>query len=324
MRMMMTASLAKYKPRDGKIRTTIVDKYEHDGQKKKLTFHGELTPETRDYIKNRYVVLRNFIPKELIDVTLDSWKTIESKHDVWKQYFETEEWCIPDNVKTSRNTSEGGYQFPPAVGLHHWMRRELQKILNFKIRETYSYSRKYIRGAYLRSHTDRFSCEVSATICLDYRSDDGKPWSIWVDPKNYLDTTTDKEHVMDNTQNLNHRERLKRGCVKVLLEPGDVLLYQGPNIPHWRDQFIGDYSYHMFLHFWNLSGKMKDFPDNAYEEKKIPTGNGYNFHINFDGRKHRYDTDEQYYGKMGEHWDNMTDNQKSYYVNNFTEFNIED
>jgi hypothetical protein len=203
------------------------------------------------------------------------------------------------------------------------MRRELQKILNFKIRETYSYSRKYIRGAYLRSHTDRFSCEVSATICLDYRSDDGKPWSIWVDPKNYLDTTTDQEHVMDNTQNLNHRERLKRGCVKVLLEPGDVLLYQGPNIPHWRDQFVGDYSYHMFLHFWNLSGKMKEFPDNAYKEINHHVA-GDNFHINFDGRKDRYDTDPQYYGQMKEHWENMTDNQKSYYVNNFTEFNIED
>jgi len=80
----------------------------------------------------------------------------------------------------------------------------------------------------------------------------------------------------------------------------------------------------MFLHFWNITGKMKDFPDNAYEEKKIHTDMGYNFRINFDGRKDRYDTDEQYYGQMREHWDNMTDNQKSYYVNNFTEFNIED
>ena len=34
------------------------------------------------------------------------------------------------------------------------------------LRETYSYTRKYDRGAYLRAHTDRPSCEISATVCL--------------------------------------------------------------------------------------------------------------------------------------------------------------
>ena len=40
------------------------------------------------------------------------------------------------------------------------------------LRETYSYTSKYVRGAYLGSHTDRPSCEISATLCLDYLTDD--------------------------------------------------------------------------------------------------------------------------------------------------------
>ena len=34
---------------------------------------------TRDFQKNGYVVLRNFIPKEIIDMTLDAWLSIENK-----------------------------------------------------------------------------------------------------------------------------------------------------------------------------------------------------------------------------------------------------
>ena len=28
-------------------------------------------------------------------------------------------------------------------------------------------------------------------------------------------------------------------------------LVSGPNVVHWRDTFIGDYSYHMFLHYFS-------------------------------------------------------------------------
>ena len=32
------------------------------------------------------------------------------------------------------------------------------------LQETYSFSRKYERGAYLKAHADRPSCEISATL----------------------------------------------------------------------------------------------------------------------------------------------------------------
>ena len=39
---------------------------------------------TRDFQTKGYVVLRNFIPKQVIDMTMDSWKTIELNQE---KYF---------------------------------------------------------------------------------------------------------------------------------------------------------------------------------------------------------------------------------------------
>ena len=39
---------------------------------------GKTNPETWSLMKDRFVLLRNFIPKEIINMTLDSWKTVES------------------------------------------------------------------------------------------------------------------------------------------------------------------------------------------------------------------------------------------------------
>ena len=46
----------------------------------------------------------------------------------------------------------------------------------------------------------------------------------------------------------------KRKSIAIELEPGDILLYQGPNVAHWRDTLMGDYSYHMFIHFYMTKG----------------------------------------------------------------------
>ena len=101
---------------------------------------------------------------------------------------------------------------------------KLRGVLDIDIRETYSYTRKYDRGAYLSSHRDRPACEISTTVCLDYQTDDGKPWVIWVDnSKNWVDFE-DTLTMQQETQGIPNR---KRESVALSLEVGDVLVYQG-------------------------------------------------------------------------------------------------
>ena len=295
---------------------------------KGVNFTGTFSKETKQFIDNKYVVLRKFIPQDLIDLTLDTWKTIENDPEIYRATFVHEKEPIPNTPDQNLDTSVGCYCFPPAVGLHSWLKKELQKVLDFRIRETYSYSRKYVRGAYLRSHTDRPSCEVSATICLDYKSDDGTPWSIWVqNDKNYLGEADCQDHIYEVSQNHNQRQRLKNGAKKVDLEVGDVLLYQGPNIPHWRDEFLGEYSYHMFLHFWNATGQLTEMEglvvENELNRLTGGVGRGKSL-IDWDGRKDRYDRSEdhqeQYMEWISKIWNNTSAEDKCKFVNNYEKY----
>lgn len=249
---------------------------------------GKTNKLTREFIENRFVVLRNFIPKDIITMTLDTWKTIENNPNYNSTFFSLEDDIIHDSPKDTLQKSEGCYCFPPAVGLHRWLRDNLRGVIDLRLRETYSYTRKYTRGAYLKAHTDRPACEISTTICLDYKTDDNTPWKIWVqNDRDYLPIAGDQENIYNITQGAPKRD--KKG-ISVSLEPGDVLLYQGPNIPHWRERLLGDYSYHMFLHFYNEFSEVRHLDGATYSIKPSVPKPESRCVLDYDGRRNRWDT----------------------------------
>lgn len=263
---------------------TYINSSKVDGGKKVM---GKTNPETWKLWKDKYVVLKNFIPQEVIKMTLDTWKTVEA-HEEWDSaimYRETRDitHMTPEHQK---NKSKGGYCTPWGVALHRWLWDALKGKIDMTLRETYSYSRRYERGAYLTSHTDRPSCEISATVCLDYKTDDNTPWKIWVqNDQDYLDFQ-DNQEMVQITQSI--PPRLRKNAIGLSLEPGDVLLYQGPNIPHWRDTFVGDYSYHIFLHFYAMESMMMTLNEFTYtRDDWIKDGRPVSV-LEYDGRVDRY------------------------------------
>ena len=301
----------------------------------KVRVKGWTNDITREFQTQGYVVLRNFIPKEIIDMTMDSWKTIEHNPKWNDTFFVREEDIVFESPETSLRKSQGCHTFPPSVGLHHWLKNALGNVMDMHLVETYAYSRKYDRGAYLKAHSDRPSCEVSATICLNYKTDDNTPWKIWIQrDKNYVNDARGKgqERFFEEMQNIPHRERTG---TPVSLEVGDVLLYQGPNAPHWRDTLLGDYSYHMFLHFINHDGYITAFPDwqqptdkqnhGRLEGKK---GDGRPRSVfAYDGRLSRYhpDYDQQpYFTEAMKFWNEWQDGKHGWfnaedYVNQYND-----
>ena len=287
---------------------------------------GWTTRETRDFHENRYVVLRNFIPKDIINMTLDTWKTIEANPQYKDAFFHREIETTNNSPKSSLGKSEGCYKFPPAVALHRWLRDNLRDVIDMELVETYSYTRTYDRGAYLKSHTDRPSCEVSATICLDYKSDDNTPWKIWVqNDRNYIDDAVqDQQQLFEITQKPVIGKR--KGSVAVSLEVGDVLLYQGPNIPHWRDTFLGDYSSHMFLHFVNANSNM-NILEIFKKQKSLPNDRSNHSAFIYDGCANRYSKEQtsKEFIKASNFWENYEDRMQvdpnlppaSHVINNY-------
>ena len=89
---------------------------------------------------------------------------------------------------------------------------------------------------------------------------------------------------------------MKNGAKKVDLEVGDVLLYQDKVTYHTGEtDLLGDYSYHMFLHFWNATGQLSEMEgmvvENELNRLTGGVGRGKSL-IDWDGRKDRYDRSE--------------------------------
>ena len=105
---------------------------------------------------------------------------------------------------------------------------------------TYSYARIYKNGDVLRRHKDRPSCEISTTLNLG-----GDPWPIFIDG-------TGANSVIDEMKNI-HKPNAPKGT-KVLLEVGDMLVYSGCELEHWREPFEGQVCGQVFLHYNHKNG----------------------------------------------------------------------
>ena len=105
---------------------------------------------------------------------------------------------------------------------------------------TYSYARLYKNGDILRRHKDRPSCEISTTLNLG-----GDPWPIFIDG-------TGANTVIDEYKQI-HKPNAPEGT-KVLLEVGDMLVYSGCELEHWREPFEGNTCGQVFLHYNHVNG----------------------------------------------------------------------
>ena len=117
---------------------------------------------------------------------------------------------------------------------------KMQQETGLQLIPTYSYARIYKRGDILRRHKDRPSCEISTTLNLG-----GNPWPIFIDG-------TGADNVIDEYKNI-----VKPGApegTKVLLDVGDMLVYSGCELEHWREPFDGNICGQVFLHYNHVNG----------------------------------------------------------------------
>ena len=106
---------------------------------------------------------------------------------------------------------------------------------------TYSYTRLYEKGNKLRRHKDRPSCEVSTTLHLG-----GDEWPIFIDPSG-------ADFVIDEYKEI-HKPGAPKG-VRVDLKIGDMLIYLGCELEHWREPFEGNICSQVFLHYNHANGR---------------------------------------------------------------------
>jgi len=109
---------------------------------------------------------------------------------------------------------------------------------------TYSYARIYEKDSILKRHKDRPSCEISTTLNLG-----GDPWPIYID-------LTGSNNVIDEYKNIMKPDAPKG--TRVDLNPGDMLVYSGCELEHWREPFTGNLCAQVFLHYNHVNGQFKN------------------------------------------------------------------
>ena len=181
--------------------------------------------------KNKYTVLKKIISRELADFC---YAYFLNKRNVARFLFDqkyispfTEYWGIWTDEQVPNTYSHYGDLVMET--LLQKVKPIMEKNTGLKLSETYSYARIYKNGDVLARHKDRYSCEISTTLNLG-----GDPWPIYLDP-------TGKE---------------KQAGIKVDLDPGDMLIYSGCDLEHWREEFTGKDCGQVFLHYNKAGSKM--------------------------------------------------------------------
>ena len=113
------------------------------------------------------------------------------------------------------------YGDPAFDCLLEFKRKQVEEVTGLKLTPTYTYHRLYTTDTELERHKDRPSCEISTTLCLGYdvsKEDGGRGEPI-------------------------------------SLYPGDMIIYRGCEIEHWREPFKGLNHAQVFFHYNEVGGQ---------------------------------------------------------------------
>ena len=122
----------------------------------------------------------------------------------------------------------------------------MQRHTDLNLIPTYTYTRAYKKGDILHRHKDRPSCEISTTINLG-----GDPWSIFIDP-------TGADNILSGCETTTVVKPNAPEGVEVQLGVGDMLVYSGCDLEHWREPFEGNLCVQVFLHYNHADGRFAE------------------------------------------------------------------
>lgn len=188
--------------------------------------------------KHNYLLIKEFIPRSLADFLYHYGKTYVLATDVmvktkYHRYHEDVfggfgDSQIPGTFKR--------YGDPVMDSLLTYSWKSMEENTGMKLQPTYSYWRLYRENDVLERHKDRPSCEISTTLCLGYdvsNTDKDYNWPMFVEETgSYKDLPGKPIHM----------------------EPGDMIIYKGSLIDHWREAFKGRNHCQVFLHYNDLNG----------------------------------------------------------------------
>ena len=203
---------------------------------------------------NKYCIIRQAIPKDLATF-------VANYFSMKKQVMDT---CRRARYISPYETLLGEYeaadgQIPHTYSSYSDIAMEtlmlkcqpiMEKTTGLKLNPAYTFARIYKNGDVLKRHKDRFSCEISTTLNLG-----GDPWALYLSPNENVGIPDGKKITVES----------KAKGIKVDLKPGDMLVYSGCELEHWRNKFKGKECIQAFLHYNNQ--KTPGAKDNMFDKR---------------------------------------------------------
>jgi hypothetical protein len=173
----------------------------------------------QDFKNQKYCVIHSAVSKDICDIITQ-----------YSFFEEMQNLKLKGDSQVPNSISK--YGDPAMEALLAYLHPQMEQATGLKLIPTYSYFRIYSNGDDLKAHTDRHSCEISATLCFNYSYDDSRyTWPIFMDGK------------------------------PITLQPGDMAVYKGMEIPHWRSAFDIDepdsWQVQGFFHYVDADGPHK-------------------------------------------------------------------
>jgi len=204
--------------------------------------------------KNKYTIIKQAISKDLATFIANYFRMQKQVYDTCKAaryfspfenilgYYEEPNGQIPNTYSQYANMA--------METLLLKCQPDMEKATGLKLYPAYTYARIYKKGDELKRHKDRFSCEISTTMNLG-----GDDWPIYLEPNSKLGGVIEGfGYVSKNTKG-----------VRVDLKPGDMLVYRGCELEHWREKFKGKECVQVFLHYNNR--KTPGAKDNMFDKR---------------------------------------------------------
>ena len=204
--------------------------------------------------KNKYTVIRQAVSKDLAAFIANYFSMQKQVYDTCREkkyispyenmlgHYEGKDEQIPDTYSQYSNIA--------METLLLKCQPVMEKVTECKLYPAYTYARIYKKGDVLKRHKDRFSCEISTTMNLG-----GDDWPIYLSPNENVGIHDGKKITTQS----------QAKGIKVDLKPGDMLVYSGCELEHWREKFKGKECVQVFLHYNNR--KTPGAKDNMFDKR---------------------------------------------------------
>ena len=193
-----------------------------------------------DYHRDGYAHLQGLIPAEVAQAFLQ-----ELKRDIGPGAIKLTGVTNHPNLLRRAAFEVYGHHYRPMLYFLWGLTPIVSSIVGRDLLPTYDYFRIYREGDVCRVHSDRYSCEHSLSLTLDYS--DGEVWDLEIGQQHSEPSARVEEDFGSEPY------------ASISMGVGDAVLYRGVNHRHGRvTPNPNGWSAHLFLHWVDREGSYRE------------------------------------------------------------------